>query len=521
MRHVGAKTNFQQDFALSSGQQARYRSYRSSIVKYNGRIVYDDRVEKVARAYSKDPARIDEVKNYLNEIVDGKGRHFARSYKDYREMVEVLQLFKEKEKDSFRWNEHFKAAFATVSARYPRGKLVALKFNSSEDILEAFQDTNTSAGIVSILEGVSRKCDYPVEKLYSSWVEKTKVALETGSYGYPCTAGYRSQGSGEYTEDGKETGSWKAKTRLIWIVCLWNVISEVMFAHPLIEWLKGYPYTAIAKSDSVIAQSVANSRARCPFWVSLDYSKYDSSIPSWLIDSAFTIVGQAFNLSESEQRLLEVLKHDYIHTSILMDSGVEEVDHGTPSGSGFTSIINGICNEIMTETWAHKLKVDLGDYMIMGDDNLIFSYQKVDLASIEAYIKVNFGVTLNAEKSKSGTRLDNPEFLSRFWTFDGPYRDPHILVSKMLYPERFRPYGPKGTSPELVFYSYILGYRAGMEKWFDVRRFLQDYNLEDLKYTMSRAAWKNLPYNVRLEWEFNPKRRRREAGLDATGRSDF
>jgi hypothetical protein len=282
------------------------------------------------------------------------------------------------------------------------------------------------------------------------------------------------------------------------MVDVYTVIAERQWAKPLTEWLKGYPYSAIGKDDEQLQRRIGSMRIRYWNYISIDYSKFDSSIPSWLIDSAFKVIASAF--ISQDLALLEVLKEDFINKNLITSDGLIHVNHGNPSGSGFTAIVNGICNEIMTETWAAYLHMtNKLEYIIMGDDNLIYFNGQVSKGVIASYLLHNFGVKVNEDKTSMGTKGDFPEFLSREWTNNGPYRHPNILLSKLLFPEKWRNHSE--CPAELVIYSYILAYPAGMRELIDVEKFLFDVKSMLKNVEVTPALVKLMPYNVQLAYE--------------------
>lgn len=479
----------------------RLNEYRSSLIREGNDVVFDDRLLSVMQEYCRKPDELEAIRGYLNHLRDSNGHPFCRSHKDYDQMVSTLENFLKEDVPDGRWRMAFRTSLERVTKRYGGARLKALRFKSDDDIWELIKGLRTSTGYTKLLTGIQHKCDLPFDQLLTTFEEKSGEAISNGSFNSYILWYWRTQASGEFTEVGEMTGEFTSKTRPVWAVDVWTVIAEMMFSKPLTKWLKWYGYSAIGKDDLSIWQETSYRRAHYTRWLSLDYSKFDSSIPAWLIHAAFDVLASAFEeLSPEEKALLEAIKNDFIHKNVITGDGVVHVDHGNPSGSGLTAIINGICNELMTETWMVKYGIE-GKYMIMGDDNLIFLNKDMDIAVVSSYIMYNFGVKINPDKSKSGTNKDDPEFLSRFWTSNGPYRHYSILVSKMLFPERFRDYDRNpDLDPRMVFYSYILGYRAGMVEFFDVDRFLRENDMKDRRIKSDSVAFKSLPYNVQLAW---------------------
>lgn len=489
-----------QNLCCDSQSNKRLSNYRANLARDRKDVVFDPRVEEVCLRYCLHPEQFSEVKAYLNNLSDSEGP-FCRSFKSYDKMEQTLEGFQSPEAPNGVWRKHFQVGKRRVADRYRKAGLKTLSFRNDNEIYELVRSLHTSTGFENILTGVKHKCDLERDGLLSLWREKVSAAIDKGSFESYMIWFHRSQASGEFTDDGDYTYQFKRKTRPVWAVDVWTVLSEMTFSKPLNNWLTCYSYSAIGKSDAAIWNWTLNKRRWSNGWISLDYSKYDSTIPSWLIHEAFDVLKCAFRMSEFDESLLKVIENDFIHKNVITVDSVIHVDHGNPSGSGLTAIINGICNELMTEQWLSKFNTS-AEYMIMGDDNLIyFTGVRPDVAAIASYITYNFGVKVNTDKTKFGLSREAPEFLSRIWLEGGPYRHPFILISKMLFPERFRDYDRNpDLSPELIFYSYILGYKAGMEKMFDTARFIRDTNLRAPNIAEGSAAFKSLPYNVQVSW---------------------
>jgi hypothetical protein len=487
-----------------SGSTKRLKSYQARIRKDSVQRIFDDRAVEELLKYAWNPGKVRAELEYLRNLKDDEGKLFCRSMGKYADMEVQFQGFLAPEKPSFRWNRHYQAAVATVCARYAQAELKMREYSSDEDIYNSVTDWSTATGWTAIAEGLRKKVDVlpDVFKVYS---EREARAKRCGSFETPIVCGTRTQGSGAYDELGKRTNTWKSKKRAVFMVDVYTIIGESKFGAPLNEWLRGYPYTAIGKDDQWITTWVNQCKEEGLNYLSLDYSKYDSTIPSWLIRSAFDVIRSAFQ--EYDSTLLSCVEEDFINKNIVTADGVIHVTHGNPSGSRLTAIINGICNEIMTETWKSALGLR-GVCNIMGDDNLVFLQGKVDHAlasSISQYITHNFGVKVNAEKSNIGTFRDDPEYLSRFWGFSGPYRNVGEVISLIAYPEKFRPYDRKDVelTPAMVLYSYVLAYKRTMYELMDVESFLRDINISFTSIRWTKEQREAVPYNIRLHVELN------------------
>jgi hypothetical protein len=495
-----------QNCLKDSGQRTRLRDYRKRLACDSSKRVFDDRSLAVLLAYARDPGKIKSEVRYLENLSNADGELFSRSLGHYSDIKAQFDNFAKPEKSSFRWNRHMQKGVAIVGARYAKAKLRMRKYHSVDDIYESVTDWSTATGFESIRSGRRKKVEL-LSDAFEVLIEKETEAKENGSFGEPIICGSRTQGSGAYDDHGRRTHTWKPKKRAVFIVGPYQIMSESRFGAPLNDWLRNYPYTAIGKDDHWLLDWVAKQKRAGRNFISLDYSKYDSTIPSWLIHAAFEVLAGAFD--EYDCELLKVIEEDFINKNIITPDDVLHVTHGNPSGSRLTAVINGICNEIITETWldAFQLKAV---YNIMGDDNLIYFTEVADvsIALIGQYIEHNFGIKVNLDKCNSGNCRQDPEYLSRYWSDAGAWRWEGDVISLICYPEKFRPYDrlkKQGIvlTPELIIYSYILAYPVTMRKLMDVDQFMRDGHIRLSTISWTKEQREAVPYNVRSFVELN------------------
>lgn len=444
---------------------------------------FDDRVRDVVLSYALDSKKLLSELNYLDSM--GYGCLFYHG-----PLLEQIQRFQdhpeigEVHAPSFRWNKNYKRAMKRVRAQViPRFKLTVHTYKDEQDVLDALPRLDTHAGFEYILTGKKYKGDYEGE-MYDQLQRELTLAKVTKSLRKPILPGYRLQISGAYDEDGKRTGTFKRKVRLVSMVDLYQILAELMFAKPLQWYLGNQPFYAGGKDPSALHSFVTSTRWKYGYWASLDYSHYDQSIPSWLIEDAFSILWDCFASSvenKSWKWLWDIIVSDFINKEFVGPKGTLIRAHdGVPSGSMFTQIIDTICNLIMITTYIEHIKEGMRfECIICGDDNLVYTQEALDMDDISGYLQRCFGIECNSQKCGHGTKDEDPEFLSRVWRSNGTWRDPIELWTKLCYPEKFRPYSKEPQlSPELIVYSYILCYPLGMRDLMNVDKFLEDNALK-------------------------------------------
>lgn len=236
----------------------------------------------------------------------------------------------------------------------------------------------------------------------------------------PCRAGARRQ----LRERGKN------KPRLVWAYPGYISVIENQFLAAL---QKKEPPSFIGWSINWMDQGRSFERVARNSWkrwgsvAQLDFSAFDSTIPSFLINYAFEVVSSLFVLTREERIMLNNLKYYFIHTPINMYGRVFQKHRGIPSGSTFTQLIGSICNMIMCiycdKVGWYSLQLQHENSCWLGDDSLLFFDEGLAKEEFEdrflRYFK-HFGVDVNSEKSNY--------LVWNSWTMDGhPFIESHQI----------------------------------------------------------------------------------------------
>lgn len=296
-----------------------------------------------------------------------------------------------------------------------------------------------------------------------------------------------------------QPGNSGPKTRLVWMAPLPTTIVGTRYSKRVLEalsrrrpfvWgLRGHEQGAI----------ISEIEARFRYVYSLDFSKFDSTVPARMIDDAFRVARTHLDLDENELGVWRRYVNDFIHSRIIAPDGrVYQKHKGVPSGSAFTSIIDSIVNLILVSyMWekvtGHSLPHDR--VLVMGDDVIVGSNSRLSLAQL-ASAASDLGFVLSVEKStitdksRESKKFDDnrTHFLGHWWMHSQPHRPEKEILQRMLYPERHRKRGP---AEHLV---RILGYagtcvegRSIMVKMFPHQDLIQSYMM--VADAMRRAGW--------------------------------
>jgi hypothetical protein len=462
--------------SLSAGSKNRLTQYRTNLSVTRGKyeVNFDKDVKSILVNYVYDKKAFQSECTYLKHLKDADNMPFSRNLKIYSTIEDAMSRFALCDYTSFRWNKNYQQSLKTLVDRFSKLRLHPLNYLCDDDIVDALPKMDTHSGFYWIISGKKYKGDN-MERIYRTFTKELESALEKGSFNKPILLGFRTQASGEYDDQGSRTNKCKHKLRVVSMIDLIVIIAELMFAKPIQKFMASETFYAGGKDEHRISEIITNWRVKYNQFLSIDYKSFDQSISSWLIEDAFSVIKSAFILNEKEERLFDIIKNDFIHKDFILNEGILHSDRGVPSGSMFTQIIDTIVNYLVVSTYFFAMNEEV-DMIIMGDDNAIFTKSKFDLEDLASYIRKNFGMEVDtSDKSNVGsTKKDEVKFLSRYWRWDGQWRAPNQLISRLLYPERFRNYS-KEVGPEHVIYAFILTYRLGMVGFMDIGRFIRDY----------------------------------------------
>lgn len=434
------------------------------------------------------------ILNQLKAAVDDD--RITKKFKNVDATIDGFKHFLGADKPSFLWNENFRAASALIEESLV-SKLTPINFTSEEMLLHSFSNKKASAGLL----GGTKEAK--VTDIYQRLLE-TKQVIKDG--GWPDTysvAFHRSQMSG-YIHDLEVTPEQvKQKDRGIWGLDGVTVSLESQYAIPLMEHLsRSCPWYAGGKSPVDYTHILNGWRNRTFYWYSLDFSKFDQTVPAWLIGHVFELIKKCF--PASTHRELDWICDNFINTKIVMQGGdVLQKHRGIPSGSFFTQIVGSICNALVIMTYLNSVVKKIPEkrvtgalyltaasngtnvkMMTMGDDNIFFTVNEIDIRDLSSYVLANFGMVIHPDKTDWHSSTDNsvyPKFLKREWLPQGAYRDPLEVMVNTIHPERDR--RSDTYNPYVLIHGLYLTYPVGFRDLFTLRQVTE--KMLDSKYPFS------------------------------------
>jgi hypothetical protein len=221
-----------------------------------------------------------------------------------------------------------------------------------------------------------------------------------------------------------------------------------------------------------------------------DYSKFDTTISASMIKEAFRIMATWFKEEDLKEFGWDTIKWYFIKTPIVMPDGhlYTGKNHGVPSGSYFTQLVDSIVNVALTYALAHRFEfhLDVESLYVMGDDSCFRAEIQAQLRKWAQYLR-HLGIILHDDDK---TVVGRVHFLGAFWDKGKPDAPIQELVNKACFPEVFRNYeGKPHTGAKSVLTSYACSYLSahrflptGVRLSARVKDFMMDNSQVDTRY---------------------------------------
>ena len=492
---------------------------------------------RLVKKYAKDKKKAKQIIFMIKELMENKDHKYDMYTKmlyDKKKIYANIDNYFESEKPSFVWNEHHKVAKDIVRSILHSafsGYLTPKKIYQGMDLKEVLSRDDTAMGYLCL---DSKKKDEP--ELLINVALKLKETLPVD----PVVIAVYNRiqiGGGVNPETGDLTPeTLKNKYRAVCGVDGATSLLEASYAKPfLTHVLSKVRQYAGAKSPECINSFMQKWFLSSMKWTSGDFSKFDQTVPSWLIKDCFELIGEFYN-EEEDKRVLAWLEYQFTNAIFLYHDGSRKQKHkGVLSGSQFTQIVGSLANMIViisglaklvhdevepnSSRWSDKCTKRLyytltGEtlssrhiskpkwwkirMMVMGDDNIFFLESVLNLYALSAYIKHNYGMELHKDKTsqygKGGAVY--PEFLKREWEPSGANRNIFELIINMLTPERERSYD--GYSPLHIIYGYMITYNLAFDGIFTEMELVKELGGSDGVYKLSQASPRDLPGSLRI-----------------------
>lgn len=266
------------------------------------------------------------------------------------------------------------------------------------------------------------------------------------------------------------------KTRLVWCYPYSMTAIEGLLAYPLIQHFKKAKTPMAFALPSIHLGTKLRAASYQKEWAySLDASQFDANNPRRTIHESFKILRTWFDPNEVEpvsgktvKEIFDIIEQYFIFTPIVMPNMHLYLgkDHGVPSGSYFTQMVDTTSNTIDLGAIASHfhLNVDKNHIFVLGDDILFWCNRKINLDVIADYARKTLRLKLHgSEKSKIYRYNEVIHFLGRDWANGLPTLAEEDIIARMAFPENFRRYDKDDVERAVkrTILSYAAVYRRG------------------------------------------------------------
>jgi len=312
-------------------------------------------------------------------------------------------------------------SFQNVKSRY--SALSGLETISLEEVAESLKLSKSSGA------PYFRKKGMVVEEAIDE-----AISIERGDKKpEPCVAYYRTQNQID------AEGTPNPKVRLVWGYPVAMTLLEGMVAAPALNAVKTWKSQPIFTGRRRTEVGAAtNALGWYPVVVSFDWSRYDATLPAFLISWCFDIMRSWFN--DIPDSLWDVIVCYFITTPIVMPDGHVHVGkrNGVPSGSYFTSLVGSLANQILIGACASESGVTPSRMLVLGDDSIVAFSKDVDTNVFKAFAE-SLGMRLKVVSRnyyRARGRTQAFHFLGHQWRRGRPTRPINETLQRIVFMER-------------------------------------------------------------------------------------
>nr|APG78186.1 RdRp [Beihai partiti-like virus 9] len=211
------------------------------------------------------------------------------------------------------------------------------------------------------------------------------------------------------------------KARVILVTAGPIVFVEKIFAYPFqlammnhSETVWGTGWTWDRHGGQILQHQFPNGA------VSLDFKSFDLCAPNWLKAEIFSVIGESFELTEREQRLLDSISQ--LHQTGTATYGMYRIPltHGVRTGSAFTHVIGTLLSIFLMEYCGVE------NYKCYGDDVIA----EADLGYLRTVI-FSTSYAIHPDKSCSGLHWLGLKLVQERWHI----QDVDRRIASMMLPE--------------------------------------------------------------------------------------
>jgi len=149
--------------------------------------------------------------------------------------------------------------------------------------------------------------------------------------------------------------------------------------------------------DHAVTKILKSARGRQI--LSIDFSKFDASIPNEVLDRMFQTLRHWFQASD--RQLVRFCQEAFQRAGLYTPAGYfpgGERGGGVPSGSVLTNLIDSMVNFWVVTYAAHRLGAVVEDYLLEGDDGVYLFRGEIDYGALSDVLLVELGMIMSPSK---------------------------------------------------------------------------------------------------------------------------
>jgi len=364
-----------------------------------------------------------------NKTIIDSIKFFYRSHQHLSKLYEMIGFYDRTYSKPLN-SPLFSQVIAEVTADFTTPRVETRTFDSLSS--EHFT-LNTSPGMPYVRMGFRQKGE-----CYDLAVQDAKTLYHSILSGHP---------SMPWTMIFARTGiTTKSKNKLrgVWGKPFSALILEHLLYRNFLNQLKDYEGTPNGYKFTVFRRGYMELFDRLTRFgrktiVGLDFSKYDTSLPPWLLRIARGIWSRNINMSESERKVERYLLKQTIDTTFIMPDGfVFRKNGGTDSGSLAFQRDEDVATSLIVKFLFKLQGRNVLFYSVLGDDSIcvLDTDQPIDMDKLASDCLSFFGIEINKDKSYQTLETSEAKFLGRYVNNGIPKRDTIDFVLSALYPRR-------------------------------------------------------------------------------------
>lgn len=230
------------------------------------------------------------------------------------------------------------------------------------------------------------------------------------------------------------------KTRTFWIVALADILSEMRYYQPLLEFQRKQSWRAALTGPDMVDQAVSNmmlnNNERDVVFFSSDFVQFDATAKENSHKCAFKYFKNLYQ--KSEHANLDIIQKRFSTMGLVTPDGILKGSHGIPSGSVFTNEVGSTIQMLIAR---QSKAVFLENMQCQGDDGVyLVKRSNVDI------LKNTF--TNNGLVLSGGKKLSIEEsycmYLRKLYSYDydvngkiGGIYSVYRALNRIIHPERW------------------------------------------------------------------------------------